>query len=44
LGNPRYMGEYLFIMCKIGGWELVPNANHDPMKIFNKMHARFNLI
>jgi len=37
--NPRYMGEDIFIIHKIGLWKLAPNLGHDVVWIFNKMHV-----
>jgi len=43
LGNPSYMSEEMFIMQKIGQWELMPDVDHVAMQTYNKMHASFKV-
>lgn len=31
----------MFIMKKIGRWEVVPKSNLDAIQTYNKMHARY---
>ncbi len=40
LGDPMYMGEKMFIMCRIRKWELAPDVDHDAMRTFNKYACR----
>jgi hypothetical protein len=39
LGDPKYTGEAMLIMCKIRRQEIVPYVDHDVVWTFNKMHA-----
>jgi hypothetical protein len=41
LGDPRYMGEEMFMMWRIGRHEIIPNANMDAVHAYNKMHASY---
>ncbi len=43
LRDPNYIGEEIFIVCKIGCQMLVPNANHVTMQTYNNMHASFRV-
>jgi hypothetical protein len=37
------MGEKMFIMRRIGRWELAPNGDHVVVRTYNKMHAGFKV-
>jgi hypothetical protein len=38
LGDPNYMKNELFIMKRIGRWEVARNSNLDFIQSYNKMH------
>jgi hypothetical protein len=33
----------MFIMRRIGQWELAPNADHAAMRTYNKIHVNFKV-
>ncbi len=39
LGDPRYMGEEMFTLRRIGRHDIAPNANMDIVHAYNKMHV-----
>jgi len=41
--NPRYLGEEIFIMRRMGRQELLLNANHGTIDVCNKMHVGFRV-
>jgi hypothetical protein len=43
LGDPSYMRNEMFIMKRIGRWEVAHNSNLDFIQSYNKMHARYQM-
>jgi hypothetical protein len=41
--DPRYLGEEIFIMRRMGRQELPLNANHGTIDVYNKMHVGFRV-
>jgi hypothetical protein len=41
LGDPNYMKNEMFIMKRIGRWEVAPNSNLDVIQAYNKMHVEY---
>jgi hypothetical protein len=39
LGDPSYMGEDMFVICRIGRRELMLGIHMDVVRAYNKMHA-----
>jgi hypothetical protein len=38
-----YVGEEIFIMCMIGQYKFLLDANHAIIQIYNKMHSSFKV-
>jgi hypothetical protein len=43
LGDPRCMGEEMFIMQKLGKHKLSFNTNNDVLQTYNTMHMGFKV-
>jgi hypothetical protein len=41
--DPRYLGEEIFIMKRMGKQELPSNADHGAIDVYNKMHVGFRV-
>jgi len=41
--DPRYLGEEIFIMRRMGRQKLRPNANQGTIDVYNKMHVGFRV-
>ncbi len=39
----NHVGEKMFIMCMIGQWKYILNANHAIMQTYNKMYSNFKV-
>jgi hypothetical protein len=37
------MGEEMFIMWRIGRWEIAPNVDMDVVHAYNKMHVVYRV-
>ncbi len=43
LGNLGYMGKEMFIMQRIGRWEITPNADMDVVHAYNNVHVGYRV-
>jgi hypothetical protein len=43
LEDPRYLGEEMFIMKRMGRQELPPDVDHGVIQVYNKMHVGFKV-
>jgi hypothetical protein len=41
--DPRYLGEEMFIMRRMGKQKLPPNGDHGAITVYNKMHVGFKV-
>jgi hypothetical protein len=43
LGDPNYFGKEMFIMRRLGRWEVDHNVDENVIKAYNKMHASYKV-
>jgi 3-methyladenine DNA glycosylase/8-oxoguanine DNA glycosylase len=43
LGNPSYLRKEMFIMRRLGRWEVGPNVDENVIKAYNKMHVGYKV-
>jgi hypothetical protein len=43
LGGQGYMGEEMFVMRRLGRWELAPRHDLEAVHAYNKMHEGYKL-